>query len=216
MRIIAIGSHFDDIEIACGGTLARAVAAGHQVKMLVLSDSSYDNYDGTVLRTRTQASDEGLRAARILGVTDIQVLDFPTKDVPYNSVSVQAIEKVLNKFNPDLIMSHWVFDTHQDHRNVGLATVSAARNFNNVLMYEPFPPSGRSYVPFRPQVYISITEEFNTKSDSLRAHHSQFVKYGEEAWIDAIKGRALLRGFESGHKYAEAFEPLRLDMGLIF
>ena len=35
MKILAVGAHLDDIEIACGGTLAKAVAAGHQVKVLI-------------------------------------------------------------------------------------------------------------------------------------------------------------------------------------
>ena len=210
---MAIGAHFDDIEIACGGTLARNVAAGHTVMMLVMSDSGYSNFDGEVLRTSEQALEEGGSAAQILGVGNVQVLDFPTKDVPYNSSSVEAIEKSLRQFEPDIILTHWVFDTHQDHRNTGQATISAARNFNNILMYEPFPPSGRSYLPFQAQAYVDITDKISTKLDSLKAHHSQYVKYGKEHWLEAIKGRARLRGFECGHEYAEAFQALRIDLG---
>ena len=39
MKIIAIGAHLDDIELACGGTIAKAVKKGHEVKMIVLSQS---------------------------------------------------------------------------------------------------------------------------------------------------------------------------------
>ena len=51
VKILAVGAHLDDVEIACGGTVARAVAAQHEVKMLILSDSSYASYDGQVHRT---------------------------------------------------------------------------------------------------------------------------------------------------------------------
>ena len=43
MRILAIGAHLDDIEIACGGTLAKAIEAGHQVKVVIMSKSGYTN-----------------------------------------------------------------------------------------------------------------------------------------------------------------------------
>ena len=36
MKILAIGAHLDDIEIACGGTLAKATKAGHTVKVLIM------------------------------------------------------------------------------------------------------------------------------------------------------------------------------------
>ena len=78
-------------------------------------------------------------------------------------------------------------------------------------MYEPFPPSGRSYVAFKPQVYVDITENIPTKIMSLKAHKSQHEKYGQE-WIEAIEGRARMRGFECNYKYAEVFETLRMEL----
>jgi LmbE family N-acetylglucosaminyl deacetylase len=78
-------------------------------------------------------------------------------------------------------------------------------------MYESFPPSGRSYVAFKPQVYSDITDVLTLKIQSLKAHKSQYKKYGE-MWIDAVIGRAQLRGWECGNKYAECFELLRSDL----
>src|SRR5690606_42045890 len=45
LRVLAIGAHLDDIELGCGGALVRAARAGHCVRMICLSDSSYTNYD---------------------------------------------------------------------------------------------------------------------------------------------------------------------------
>lgn len=215
MRILAIGAHADDVELGCGGTLAKAIQNGHMVNVVVMSDSSYSNYDGTVLRTKEDASHEAISAIKELGIeeTNFTVLDFETKDVPYNSDSVESLDKLMNSYSPDLILTHWTFDTHQDHRNTALATISAARNSNNILMYEPFPPSGRSYVAYRPQVYVDITDSIPTKIRSIEAHESQLNKYGSE-WIDSITGRAKMRGFESGVTYAETFEMLRYKLEL--
>jgi len=211
LRILAIGAHADDIELGCGGTIAKAIKSGHSVKMIIMTESAYTNYDGKVLRTAAEVTNEVKGAAKALGVplSDVTVLTFPNKDVPYDSSTVQTLNKILDDYRPDLILTHWAFDTHQDHRNTALSTISAARYYNNILMYEPFPPSGRSYVAYKPQIYTDISETMKEKIDSVKAHKSQVRKYGKLTWIDSIKGRASLRGFECGVKYAETFEIVR-------
>ncbi len=213
MNILAIGAHLDDIELACGGILAKAVKEGHKVKMVVMTDSSYQNFDGTVLRTVDEAMTEGRAAAAKLGVTDLVVLNFPNKNVPYNGSTVEALDQIMSEFKPEYIFTHWVFDTHQDHKNTAQATISAARYMYNIFMYEPIPPSGRSYHPFRAQVYFDISDTIDQKLESLKEHRSQHAKYGER-WIEAIEGRAKIRGFENGCKYAEAFEAVRVSLKL--
>ncbi len=213
MNILAIGAHLDDIELACGGTLAKAVKNGHRVKMLVMTDSSYKNFDGRILRTREEALVEGTKAANILGIKDLRILDLPIKYIPYNGDSVEKINEVIDDFKPDYIFTHWIHDTHQDHMNTALATISASRYKTNIFMHEPFPPSGRSYMAFRPQAYFDITETIEDKIMSLKEHKSQHDKYGDD-WTDAVRGRARVRGFESGYKYAEVFEIVRTDFKL--
>jgi LmbE family N-acetylglucosaminyl deacetylase len=210
VKILAIGAHLDDVEIGCGGAIARAVDKGHQIKMLVLSDSSYARYDGIVYRTVEESLDEGPKAAAILGVHDVEVLDFPTKDVPFHSSVIESMEERIDDFRPDVLLTHWPFDTHQAHRNTGLSTLSAARYYTSLLMYEPMMPAGRSYVGFRPQVYVDISTHIDRKLDALRAHQSQHRKYGD-SWIEAVESRCRLRGFEMGVRYAEAFEAVRFE-----
>ena len=115
MKILAIGAHLDDIELACGGTLALALQKGHEVKMIVMSKSGYKNYDGKVMRTDEKAVLEGKAAAEVLGVDDFEILNFENKDVPYHSTVVEELEKRINAFKPDMIFTHWPFDTHQAH-----------------------------------------------------------------------------------------------------
>ena len=213
MKLLAVGAHLDDIELACGGTLARATQNGHKVRMVVLSQSDYANYRGDVLRTKEQALDEGRQAAALLGVKDLVVLSNSTKDIPYHSHIVEQIEEQIDDFGPDLIFTHWTFDTHQAHQGVALSTISAARRHPSVLMYEPISPSGRSYVGYRPQMYVDIGAHIDQKLSSLKAHRSQYEKYGQH-WIESIEARARHRGFESGCKYAESFEVLRMGLAI--
>jgi LmbE family N-acetylglucosaminyl deacetylase len=209
--IVAVGAHLDDIELGCGGTLAKAVAEGADVHMIVMSQSGYTNYDGIVRRTVTQAVDEGRAAAVQLGVESLEILDFPTKDMPYDSSTVEPLNRRFDEYQPDLVISHWPNDTHQAHRNVALATLSAGRRVRSIIMYEPIFPSGRSYVPFRPQAYVDIADYLERKEQSLRAHESEWKKYGE-AWIEAVRARSRLRGYDIGVLHAEAFEVVRYEL----
>lgn len=213
MKILAIGAHLDDIEIAAGGTLAKAIENGHKVKVLIMSKSGYTNKEGKTQRSDELAVKEGLNALHTLGIEDIQILNFPTKDIPFSSDVVNAIDICMSKYDPDMIFTHHPFDTHQAHEGVAKATIAAARRKNTVFFYEPIQPSGRSYVAFKPILYVDIESTIEKKIKSLRCHKSEYNKFGAENWVEGVKSRCGFRGYEIGKKYAEAFEVLRLEMG---
>ena len=212
MKILAVGAHLDDIELACGGTLAKAIKNKHEVKVLIMSKSGYTNKDGKIQRSDDVAVKEGIIALKTLGIKDIEILDFPTKDIPFCSDVVNAIDLVVSSYNPEIIFTHHPFDTHQAHEGVAKATIAAARRKNTVYFYEPIAPSGRSYVSFKPQMYVSIDEVVDLKIEALKKHESEYNKFGGEDWIDGVKSRCGFRGYEIGKKYAEAFEILRQEM----
>ena len=212
MKILAVGAHLDDIEIAVGGTLAKAIENGHEVKTLIMSKSGYTNKDGEVQRSDEDAVAEGTKALQTLGITDIEILDFPTKDIPFESDVVTAIDRCISDYGPDIIFTHHPFDTHQAHVGVSNATIAAARRKNTVFFYEPISPSGRSYVAFRPQLYVEISSTIDKKIASLREHKTEYNKFGKEDWIEGVHARCGFRGYEIGKKYAEAFEILRIEM----
>lgn len=215
MKILAVGAHLDDIEIACGGVLAKAVSNGHDVRCVVMSKSGYKDVNNNVSRTNEVAVTEGLAAFNCLGVSDVIIHDFVTTQMGWDVEIIKAIEKEIIDFKPDLIITHHPNDTHQDHVGVSKSCISAARRHNNILFFEPIPPSGRSNNPFNPQVYIDISENIDDKIKSLRCHESEYKKFGEEAWITGIYSRARFRGYECGTHFAECFEVLRLSDELI-
>lgn len=212
MKILAIGSHADDIELGCGGTLARAVSQGHEVLMLVLSDKPVVTYAGKTIRTTKVTRKEGYAAAKFIGAR-LEFLHLDQKDVGFDSTTIEPLNRILDQFKPDHIFTQWVFDTHQAHHNTALSTIAAARNFPSIMFYEPFPPSGRSYMAFKPQVYVDISNVIETKAAAIEAHKSQVQKYGPE-WVESVVGRAKLRGWDSGFRYAECFELLRTELKL--
>ena len=82
-------------------------------------------------------------------------------------------------------------------------------------MYEPHSPSGRSYQAFSGQMYYSVSSDGRAAtSRALRAHESQYAKYGGETWITAVEARGVHHGFEIQKAYAECFEVMRWDLSL--
>lgn len=207
-NILAVGAHADDIEIGCGGTVAQHVKRRDNVILLIMAESSYTYYDGTVLRTAGESKVEEKSAAKILGAKLIN-LGFENKNVPYSAKSVETINAVIDEHNIDTIYTHWYHDTHQDHRRTTQSVFSAGRYVHNILMYEPEYPAGRSYLGFRNQYYTNITSTLNIKMDALKCHASQVKKYGDD-FLKAVEARARHRGYETGCTYAECFEIVRL------
>lgn len=213
--IVVVGAHFDDIEIGCGGLLAKAIKSGSVVTAIIVGDGDYRDIHGTAMRTAHQALKENGQSLSSLGVQNIVTLSFPESKIPYDAESISAIEAILEKTNPELIITHWTHDTHQDHQNTSRATIAASRYHDSIWMWEPIFPSGRSPVlNFSPRIYVDISTEIDQKIRSIEFHQSQVEKFFKKGirWTDGIRSRAAFRGFESGCSFAETFEPVRMKL----
>jgi LmbE family N-acetylglucosaminyl deacetylase len=207
MNILAIGAHADDIELGCGGYLISQKRNDANTTILLTTDSEYTDINGQK-RTAELATQEAAHAADILGAKLI-TLNNKCQNQTWNKELIGSIEAVIKEINPDIILTHYIHDTHQDHYATSISTISAARRSHTIWMYEPFTPSGRGPTPFKPQIYADISDSHDQKLKSIMCHWSQCNKYGK-TWLDAIEARSILRGFESGVKYAEAFEVVRM------
>jgi len=191
-RILAIGAHPDDIEIACGGTLARLRDEGHQVKALILTLGDRGG-DGHIRRL------EAANGARFLGLNELTQLNLPDTCLEMDPVR-QAIEDKIAAFHPDIVLTHSEHDRHQDHRIVHHATLQAARRVNTILCYE----SPSTTLDFRPELFIEIGDYVDVKIESIREHRNQARKpYVDDA---LVRAQALVRGEQAKTRYAEGFE----------
>lgn len=211
MRILIIGAHYDDIELSAGGYLTKeSKIVENDVYAIVTTTSDYTKYTGKIERTKKQAFEEGRSALKFLGIDNIWNLGYPTKDMPFNRKSVESINKLIDKLDPHLIITHHLSSSHQDHINTCKAVMAAARYRKNVWMFEPLYPDKMSNVPFKPIIYAKIDGFFEKKIESLKMHKSQFKKYPD--WIDLVTSVNRLRGIENQCKYAEAFEPIKIGV----
>lgn len=209
MKILAIGAHADDIELSCGGTLANFIKNHDQVGCILITSSDYTNYNKTLFRSKKEVQKEAFKGLKILGIKKIWELNVPTKQVTFNYKLIEQINKIIDTFNPDIIISHHLSETHQDHYYTIRCVLAAARYKNNIWMFEPIFPQKSHQIGFKPMLYINISKTFLLKINSLKAHKSQWKKY--PYWKDLITSLNRLRGIENQCHYAECFEPIKLE-----
>lgn len=202
MNILAIGAHFDDVEIGCGGTLARHQKQGDKVFVQVITNSEYQNHDGRVMRERKVALTEGQKAAGILGFNLI-CNGYETKQVFYNYKLIEDINRVIDDHQIDLVYTHWDFDVHQDHQAIGKATLAAARKVKRLLMYQS--NLYMNTTPFLANYFVDISDFINVKIEAIKAHETEVRKFGP-GWLDFWINEALNNGKKFDVKYAEAFQ----------
>ena len=204
MNVLAIGAHPDDIEYGCGGTLTLYAQKAHEVYLFVASDGALGG-DGGVRRREQEDSKEGLGARRIFWG------DYRDTEVPYNRELIGRIEDVIKRVHPTLIFVNFPDDTHQDHRNLAQATISATRYVPNFLFYE-----GPSTQNFTPNCYANIDKVLDRKLASLEAHRSQVTKTNIEDMtiLELARSCANFRGIQARVKYAEAFQSIRLLLNI--
>jgi LmbE family N-acetylglucosaminyl deacetylase len=196
MRVLAIGAHPDDIELGCGGTLAAHRDAGHSVAMLVMTIGER----GPQLRCTRMT--EQRDASDVLGA-ELYWGGLPDCDVDAGSRTVAVIEDVLAEVRPDIVYTHAPEDSHQDHRAVSLASMSACRRLSRLCFYE-----GPTTLSFDPVVFVDVSATMPAKLASLRAHVSQVLKNGLVD-LEAIEALARHRGFQGRIRQAEAFATQR-------
>jgi LmbE family N-acetylglucosaminyl deacetylase len=210
MKILAIGAHYDDLELSIGGTLARFCSEGHEVFVNIVTTSDYTSYDGKILRNKNEAEKEGINGLKTLGIkeSNIKNLGFKTKEVTFNHLLIESMNRSIDNIKPDLIITHHMYaESHQDHINTSKSVMAAARRCNSIWAFEPLYPSKLSSVPFHPIKYIDISDFMNIKINSIKKHVSQIKKYPH--WIDMITSLGRYRGIEINKIYSETFEIIK-------
>ena len=200
MRILALGSHPDDIEFGCGGTLAKYAAAGHRIDLMVMTEGGAGG-DRQTRRGEQEA------AAAILGCGKCYWGGYTDTEVPLGRPLIVGLEKVIERVDPTFIFVHWPDDTHQDHRHLATCTITATRYTRNVLFYE-----GPTTQNFSPTVFVDIDDVLGRKVDALNAHATQVDKTNIQdlTIIDLARAASHFRGIQARVKNAEGFMPLRL------
>lgn len=197
LRVLCLGAHSDDIEIGCGGTMLRLTAEIPALEVCWV-----------VLSARGQRKKEAMASAnRFLlaaGRKHIVVKQFKESFFPYVGDKIKAyFEQLKRKFEPDLILTHYRHDLHQDHRVVSDLTWNT---FRDHLIWEYEIPKYDGDMG-APNVFSPLSQEVCGKKIKLLMEG--FGSQRSRRWFtdDTFWALLRLRGVEAGTcgRYAEAF-----------
>ena len=202
--VLAVGAHPDDIELGCGATLLAHHAVGDQVTMLVMTGG--ENGPGERSQTSRRRLEQQ-HAARTLGA-ELTWGGLRDCSVVADSDTINVIEQALRATEADLVYVHAPDDSHQDHRAVSAATLSAARRLSRVMHYQ-----SPSTLTFTPTLFVDVTAHLSGKLAALSCHASQ-VEMSAMVEPDAVVASARHWGAQARIGYAEAFSPTRMVLDL--
>ncbi|MDT0688383.1 bacillithiol biosynthesis deacetylase BshB1 [Salegentibacter sp. F188] len=181
LDILAIGSHPDDVELSCAGTIAKEVDRGKKVGILDLTRGELGTR-GTAETRDKEAAD----AAKILGVKMRHNLEFSDGFFVNNTSHQLEIIKILRKYRPDIILCNAVEDRHIDHGK-GAKLVSDACFLSGLRKIETFhekvkqeawrPKHVFHYIQWKnlePDFVVDISGYMDTKMAAVKAYKTQF------------------------------------------
>jgi LmbE family N-acetylglucosaminyl deacetylase len=233
MNILAVGCHPDDLEIGCGGTLARYARGGHTVVMCIVANGNQGHAVIMPEALRAIRRAEALAAGERLGAAQTLTLDVPDLLVSSeNAGTVRKLVEVIRRTRPDLIITHSPEDYMRDHVEVSRLVFDASfsasvphfstgeaegegggpGNTPGIAEIAPIVPlyymDTLAGVNFLPTEYVDVTETIEDKLEALGRHESQ-VRWMRDHdgidFLDFVRTVAKFRGLQCGAQYAEGF-----------
>jgi LmbE family N-acetylglucosaminyl deacetylase len=220
VRVLAVGAHPDDLEILCGGTLARFVAEGHEVVMCNATRGDRGSFVHSSEEIARIRATEARRAAEVCGAEHVTL---GIRDAEVNAADPeqqQAVVDLVREARPDLIVTHYPLDYMSDHNEISKLVFDCS--FHATLpLYETGRPPHLSVTPiyymdtvmgigFQPLEYVDVTATIETKAAMLEAHQSQLVWLRDHDGVDIVeqmRTTTRFRGQQCGVDHAEGFVP---------
>jgi LmbE family N-acetylglucosaminyl deacetylase len=201
-RILCLGAHCDDIEIGCGGTILRLLSEHPELQVYWLVFSS------TPVRKR-----EAARAAKMFLASTkkkkVVIRNYRDSFFPSQQAQIKReFEKLKEEFLPDLILTHYRHDLHQDHRVICELTWNTFRS-HLILEYEIPKYDGDLGVP---NFFVGLDRATSERKSNLIL--DAFVSQQSKQWFtaDTFMGLQRIRGIEANSPggYAEGFHCRKL------
>jgi LmbE family N-acetylglucosaminyl deacetylase len=194
-QVLCLGAHSDDIEIGCGGTILKLIDAFPQLQFHWVVFGAI----GARQAEATASAHTFLKGATHKA---IEVKGFRDGFFPYEGAGIkEAFEQLKQQVTPDLILTHYRQDLHQDHQLIANLTWNTFRH-HLILEYEIPKYDGDLGTP---NMFVQLDESMQQRKITYLMEH--FATQANKHWFTEETFRSLLRlrGIESNHQYAEAF-----------
>lgn len=197
-NILAIGAHPDDVEIGCGATLKKHKENGDNVTILTLTGGAFGG-EVTVRKKESYNAAAALQAQLVM-------CDHQDTELTSGPETICSIETIIKNIRPDIIYTHSVNDTHQDHRATYYATLVAARTVKRIFSY--LAPSGT--IDFHPRYFEHIEDFIDDKMEAINCFTSQTIGSARPYLTRSIiESTAEYWGRFSNYGKVEPFEVIR-------
>lgn len=219
MRVLVVAAHPDDEALGCGGTIARHVAEGDTVHLLLMTDgvSARKGTSGRHQKARARAL---AKSCQIHGIQKVHALNFPDNQmdaVPLLQI-VQAVEPIIQRFKPVIVYTHHSGDLNVDHRITQQAVMTACRpkpNFPVRAIYGFEILSSTDWTSginpaFSPQFYVNIERHLKKKLRACEAYAEEMAPEPHTRCLRHVEILARHRGLTVGFGAAEAFVTYRI------
>ena len=225
MRVLGVGAHPDDLEIHCGGTLARLAQDGHSVVMCHAASGDKGGSAEPAGELARLRAEESRRAALAAGA-EHSTLGLPDGEISsLDPEQRRVMADLVREIRPDLVITHSTGDYLVDHdetsRLVFDATFQATlplhetgRAPHDVVAPIYFMETSRG-LGFNPTEFVDVSGVIDTKVAMLQAHASQLQWLRDHDGIDIVdqmRTAARFRGYQCGVDYAEGFVPCVMSL----
>jgi len=195
-KIVVFAPHPDDETLGCGGTIAKKVAEGYEVLIVILTDGRFllahglgINSDPSPEQVKEIRKREVLNAVKILGVPEKNVifLDFVDGTLKENESEVQKrVADILEKYSPSEVYFPYEKDYHPDHRATNHIVKKTIENLNNKpIMYKyiilhkfaRFGPLIERFLNIfkRNMIYVDVSESLPLKKAAVKEFKSELT-----------------------------------------
>lgn len=221
LDILAFGAHPDDVELGCGGTLAKEIAAGKTVGIVDLTRGELGTRGTAEIRDRERTD-----AARILGLAVRKNLGMRDGFFRNDEEHQLRVVEMIRKYQPEIVICNAIEDRHIDHgRGSQLVSeacfLSGLRRIESRLdgeMQEAWRPKAvYHYIQWKniePDFVVDISDFMQKKEEAVLAYSSQFydpesdepeTAISSKGFLDSVRYRAADLGRIIGTAYGEGF-----------
>jgi LmbE family N-acetylglucosaminyl deacetylase len=202
-KILLLSPHTDDVELGCGGSVAKFIEQGHDLLWIAFSVAEESLPAGMPKDTLAKEFEKVVQIYG-LGPDQREILGFKVRHMSERRQEVlDHLVRVRSRFGPA------IHDHHQDHQVVANEMVRAFKSSASIMCYElPW-----NNVRFDDQLFVTLNEEhMDKKWEALQVYRSQLAKDRSYFEREFIFGTARMHGVQCNHRYAEAFEVVRWRM----